>query len=1023
MTQNPWRGLSAYKEPSEEDKYIYKFCGRDNESDELTTLIRNNLHVTLYGKTGIGKTSLLEAGVFPKLRKSNYMPIIVRFSMMEKNKKPFAQLLIDTIESQFTKNAIIERTTIEKSISEKETKIPNNENDNENTTSKADDIDCLWAYFATRHFYILKKNGENEIQKKIEVFPVIVFDQFEENLISNEKQTLRLLEQLHSLIDDNKEFPENYHNETNFRIVISIREDDLFRLEDCIDRSRLQNFKTNRYRLKQLTEEKAAEVIIGPGEEYLPKNEEEKEAVIKKILSLAIDKENSGISTLILSLVCSILYQQVAKKGGEYITLQDVERTAKNPLEDFYKEIPISDKKKKQLEDELVDDNGRRNTINYEKLTFLSPEEKATLTKGPYRTLQVSVNEKVELVHDMLAKHLYEVKQRRQKRRTDRILKISLFILITILFFTGMLGSVYTYVENDKRGRIEIFPKNEINLKNDSATNSCSIQIDRIKCDIVNFNGGDTLDISNQSNLKRIKIHRKTNYITIENCPQLRYIEFKDDIRVDNLKLTHCPNLKWIYLPDTINNIESDNDLTLIPSSNQYTFKNGILWKWDNNEGRIIYIDNSKLRNGEKVISTSFPQQMYNSMGVKGDSIKYDYYDRKVVNYIWNEQIINKCIFYGIDRKYVLGYIEGGPQEINLSGIRVSDKAFENCKNLECIEIDNETKFGSQTFDGCTNLKEIRIHQDSSFKIQKIYDLLECLRPLYQHITYEIIGTGPLAKTKNGLITYNEIPVLISNESSESFAITTKNDTTYLCTRGWLVIVPPGEPMNSHGQPNGKDFQYIFYEHISGLHANKKGINLYNLLFVEDSFIKGSIFENRIYCRNLTSKQRKWFIADPNTVFFNLQDSIKKEISISVPYGKLNYFLYRKSFDGFADIKEASLIQTIYYNIYYTMAGAISYLSYYRFIRAIFILCIAVAFCILWYKLSKRKKSIFKGFKKAISITFIAIGTWFSIYWLFWYWIPWNDNIRPVILCNILGVIGALIVIILTRVRHKKFMR
>ncbi len=57
--------LAAYEE---QDKDI--FYGREKEQDEFTALVKNNLYVTLYGRTGIGKTSFLKAGVFPSCVKA-----------------------------------------------------------------------------------------------------------------------------------------------------------------------------------------------------------------------------------------------------------------------------------------------------------------------------------------------------------------------------------------------------------------------------------------------------------------------------------------------------------------------------------------------------------------------------------------------------------------------------------------------------------------------------------------------------------------------------------------------------------------------------------------------------------------------------------------------------------------------------------------------------------------------------------------------------------------------------------------
>ena len=72
--QNPWAGLASYEDPSKSERQL-KFCGRDNDIYDVTRLIDDNLLLVLYGKSGIGKTSLLNAGVFPKLRLEQYLPV------------------------------------------------------------------------------------------------------------------------------------------------------------------------------------------------------------------------------------------------------------------------------------------------------------------------------------------------------------------------------------------------------------------------------------------------------------------------------------------------------------------------------------------------------------------------------------------------------------------------------------------------------------------------------------------------------------------------------------------------------------------------------------------------------------------------------------------------------------------------------------------------------------------------------------------------------------------------------------
>ena len=61
---NPWLGLSSYKY---EDSS--RFYGRDEELQTLTDIIRQNIFTTLYGVSGAGKTSLINAGLSPILEK------------------------------------------------------------------------------------------------------------------------------------------------------------------------------------------------------------------------------------------------------------------------------------------------------------------------------------------------------------------------------------------------------------------------------------------------------------------------------------------------------------------------------------------------------------------------------------------------------------------------------------------------------------------------------------------------------------------------------------------------------------------------------------------------------------------------------------------------------------------------------------------------------------------------------------------------------------------------------------------
>ena len=84
---NRYAGISPF---TSELKKV--FFGRDKDIDELYEQILLEKQVLLYAKSGIGKTSLLNAGVVPRLEKQNeFHPLSIRFRAYDEN-KPVAPL-------------------------------------------------------------------------------------------------------------------------------------------------------------------------------------------------------------------------------------------------------------------------------------------------------------------------------------------------------------------------------------------------------------------------------------------------------------------------------------------------------------------------------------------------------------------------------------------------------------------------------------------------------------------------------------------------------------------------------------------------------------------------------------------------------------------------------------------------------------------------------------------------------------------------------------------------------------------
>ena len=224
---NPWPSLSSYQDPlTSQEKRM--FCGRDKESFDVSQLVDNHILLTLYGRCGIGKTSLLNAGVTPLLRQKGYIPVSIRLGM---------EAVGESLQQSIIRN-ILKTVEAQGSLEELDT-VPMSE---ENT------IDYLWRFFA-RHRFL----GN---QKQV-CFPVVILDQFEEVFRKRRKDAEILLRQISFLMDETHVLNDRilsdgsvYTYDINFRFVFSIREDDLYLLEDAIDKNYKKPFRRKKQFLR-----------------------------------------------------------------------------------------------------------------------------------------------------------------------------------------------------------------------------------------------------------------------------------------------------------------------------------------------------------------------------------------------------------------------------------------------------------------------------------------------------------------------------------------------------------------------------------------------------------------------------------------------------------------------------------------------------------------------------------------------------------------------------------------------------
>lgn len=424
---NPWAGLSSYEDPSTTERNL-KFCGRDDESYDVAKLIMGNTFVTLYGKSGIGKTSLLNAGVFPELREKLYSPLSLRLGIRdENNPKSYQAIIIESVKHSVSR---IEEIDV----------IP--------TQNDQLSVDYLWKYFASHRFYDKDDNP---------ITPVVILDQFEEIFRSHYNEAETLLRQFDACAVNGS----SNRYKINVRFVVSIREDDLYRLEDSIDNYYLPALKRCRYRLRSLTEQGARDAILIPGKGLFKEGEQEQ--IAQTIIQIARNKDDNSISTNILSLVCNRLYVESQKSGFSSICLSHVDSFVKdNPFERFYKEATrgFTNKEKSYIEEHLVDSTGRRNSIpESDFMARIKNGEK--LIEGQNRILQrVSTsadggNSRIELLHDSFCAPLEVLRQKRSQWKRIRLM-VGAFVLSICV-----VGVAWIYIKNIEKAN-EQMRENEI---------------------------------------------------------------------------------------------------------------------------------------------------------------------------------------------------------------------------------------------------------------------------------------------------------------------------------------------------------------------------------------------------------------------------------------------------------------------------------------------------------------------------------------------------------------------------------
>ena len=477
---NPWLGLESYQE----NQIIY---GRNEEIEDLSQRVLNDFDTIVYGKSGIGKTSIINAGVLPIVRKNGFVPIVLRLD--HSNKKKY----ISQIKEAIGKDVEIIETASAKNV----------------------DKELLWEFFHRHKFLV---DGER-------VKLMLVFDQFEEMFTLQQTAIIRneffkefadvlnnampkdlafnsedsntedvqsdiQVEGFASMVNvfDNVNYgivcPETqYVNDNNIHFIFILREDFLSEFEFYT--TKIPSLKLHRFALRPLNEEQAAEIITKPRPGFI--SIDVAHLIIETItgrsdFSLGNEPEIE-VDAAVLSLFLSRIYQKLGD-NDDVISAQIVKQFGSNIIKDFYLESieSLSDAEIYLLEDKLLTSNNHRNNISYSDFCrYINKNKIDSLihNKKLLRTFNYGNDIRIEFIHDILCPIIKEIKDDRlaKKISSQEKSKKKLYksIIYTLLFFLFLTLRIYPYFSSSNIN-IQLIEANTIS--NEEYWKACVTLID-----------------------------------------------------------------------------------------------------------------------------------------------------------------------------------------------------------------------------------------------------------------------------------------------------------------------------------------------------------------------------------------------------------------------------------------------------------------------------------------------------------------------------------------------------------------
>lgn len=432
--------------PFSDDDFSRKvFFGRDEAARRLTDKILANHLVTVYARSGVGKTSVLQAGVAQLLRTEGYFPLFVRVN--DRRIGPL-QALVETITAE------AQRQDVEY--------IPGRSG-------------SLWGFFKTAEFWLDERL----------LTPVLILDQFEELFtLQDEEARGRFLDELSYLLrgvrpPPGEEMPpgeELSPHPPAVHVVLSLREDYLAYLEEASEH--IPQILDARFRLAPLDLDSATEAIIRPASIADPDLETGPFAVDHTAVEAIVDflcqdrravlgDTRRYVEPIQLQVVCQRMEaiaeaRQKASPGCLTITMADLggEAGLTLILRDYYRNAIGSvrgwlarRRSRRLFKDLLISPGGRRLSQDENEIrrqVHLRGEALASLVESRLlRSDNRSDSVYYELSHDALIEPvLASSLARDQVMGMLAVISGALLVLVSLPLFLYSIYDTYTYMDD-----------------------------------------------------------------------------------------------------------------------------------------------------------------------------------------------------------------------------------------------------------------------------------------------------------------------------------------------------------------------------------------------------------------------------------------------------------------------------------------------------------------------------------------------------------------------------------------------